>query len=393
MGFYRYLLAVGVLTSHVGGGNWVISLTAVFCFYFVSGFLICRVLDTSYRGGVDRLAAFYCNRALRLLPLYFVVILLTAMMLLAHGSNEFIRLGDGAKIAPLGLDSPLTFTELLPLPIVQPSAPIVMLYGHAPKLMPQAWSIAIEISFYLVAPILVLIARRSVWPLLALAVAASAFFLAAAVANIEFDWVESVIYKNAYTSAFMFFWGGVLYVVTRDTAFRIPFAAGALILAAGVYYYYFWAASRELGTYEPERNAFIFNILLGIPLSAVVCLTAIPASLRRWESRLGDLSYGIYLNHFMVAMILLWLTNILGVEIFGSYNHEAFGWSTMVASSLFAALTFRLIERPIDSLRRKIKRQPRVELSPAPQQQPAPMRASDPDIPGVVPGIEAGATS
>jgi peptidoglycan/LPS O-acetylase OafA/YrhL len=108
----------------------------------------------------------------------------------------------------------------------------------------------------------------------------------------------------------MFFWGGVLYVVTRDSDFRIPFPIGASVLAAGVYYNYFWAASTALGTREPVGDAFIINILLGIPLSAVVCLTVIPS----WESRLGDLSYGIYLNHFMVAMLLLWLSNILGSE-------------------------------------------------------------------------------
>jgi hypothetical protein len=55
-------LAIGVVAFHVGGG-WVIGRAAVFAFYFVSGFLISRVLDTSYRGGVDRLAAFYCKRA------------------------------------------------------------------------------------------------------------------------------------------------------------------------------------------------------------------------------------------------------------------------------------------------------------------------------------------
>jgi peptidoglycan/LPS O-acetylase OafA/YrhL len=58
LGVYRFLLAIGVVAFHVGGG-WVIGRAAVFAFYFVSGFLISRVLDTSYRGGVDRLAAFY----------------------------------------------------------------------------------------------------------------------------------------------------------------------------------------------------------------------------------------------------------------------------------------------------------------------------------------------
>jgi peptidoglycan/LPS O-acetylase OafA/YrhL len=77
-----------------------------------------------------------------------------------------------------------------------------------------------------------------------------------------------------------------------------------------------------------------------IPLSAVVCLTVVPPWLRRWESKLGNLSYGIYLNHFMVAGLLLWLMEAIGHEVFGFYASAGFGISLAIASSLVAALTF-----------------------------------------------------
>jgi peptidoglycan/LPS O-acetylase OafA/YrhL len=366
MGFYRYFLALGVLVSHVGGGNWVIARTAVFCFYFVSGFLICRVLDTSYRGGVVRLAAFYCNRALRLLPLYLFIVLVTVAVFTIRGSSSFVR-GDGSMVSPLYIEGySLRFTDLLPLPVFDHSAPIPMLAGAGLAVMPQGWSIGVEVAFYVIAPVLVLLSRRTIWPLVVLSLAATAIFLFASFATNEPNYLDNFIYRNAYTSAFMFFWGAVIYVLARDTGFRIPFALGAPIVAAGFYYYYALATTGPpFATSDVSHDAFIFNILLGIPLSAVVCLTAVPAWLRPWESRIGDLSYGIYLNHLMVAGLLLWLAQAVGSEVFGHYGAISFGVWAIVASSLFAALTFNVIERPVEMLRRRLKTRPDRETVPS----------------------------
>lgn len=148
MGVYRFLLAIGVVAFHVGGG-WVIGRAAVFAFYFVSGFLISRVLDTSYCGGVDRLAAFYCNRALRLLPLYLVIAVMTLVAFSLRGSTAFLV--DGKTI--MLLDKELVggpwpnWSELLPWPTLVSQAPIPMISGAGPDVIPQAWSIGVEIAF------------------------------------------------------------------------------------------------------------------------------------------------------------------------------------------------------------------------------------------------------
>src|SRR5262245_10416693 len=73
------------------------------------------------------------------------------------------------------------------------------------------------------------------------------------------------------------------------------------------------------GADHKSSNAFIANILLGIPVSAAVSLTIMPQALKSWEARLGDLSYGIYLNHFLVAGLLLWLAEAIGGEPFGRW--------------------------------------------------------------------------
>ncbi len=192
-------------------------------------------------------------------------------------------------------------------------------------------------------------------PLAALAAFATIAFLGATLAAPDFDYVDDVIYKNALTGGFMFCWGAVTYVVLRDTNFRIPFALGAPLILLGLYYFYAWSASDLFGADHKSSNAFIANILLGIPVSAAVCLTVTPQALKSWEARLGDLSYGIYLNHFLVAGLLLWLAEAIGGEPFGRYGRASFGLVAILACALFAALTFHVVERPIEVLRRKIK--------------------------------------
>jgi peptidoglycan/LPS O-acetylase OafA/YrhL len=111
--------------------------------------------------------------------------------------------------------------------------------------------------------------------------------------------------------------------------------------------------------------SFVLNNLLAIPVSALVCFTVVPDALRRWESRLGDLTYGIYLNHFFVAAILLWIAEVYGSPIFGRYNKPEFGFWAAILCIVVAIATLHLVERPVERLRRLIKAQ--TSLSPAPE--------------------------
>jgi peptidoglycan/LPS O-acetylase OafA/YrhL len=64
----------------------------------------------------------------------------------------------------------------------------------------------------------------------------------------------------------------------------------------------------------------------------------------------------IYVNHFLAAGLLLWLCEWAERDLFGYTNHPAFGWACVLLSVALAALTYRLIEAPIENVRNLVKR-------------------------------------
>lgn len=353
MGFYRFWLALAVVIFHFGGGNWIVGRTAVFGFFMVSGFLIARVVDRTYGRNVP---AFYANRALRIVPLYAVICVATAILVLAHGTVAFDQENDRRVnlFAQSVLDNPTGWGNysLIPQWSTQTYIPLL---AAGPNAVPQGWSLTVELAFYAVAPLVVLVLQRRSVVLTALAVALTGFFLWACFAVPDYRMVENVVYKNALTDLFMFLWGCVAYAVWRERpALRInPLATLGVVLGFSLFILFY--GPRVFGR-EPNVYGFVVPILLSAPVTAAVCLMApLPARLRRLDNAVGNLSYGIYLNHFICAGILLWIAEILGSDVFGVTNHPGFGWWCAALSIAMAALTYRLVEAPIEALRRRLK--------------------------------------
>jgi peptidoglycan/LPS O-acetylase OafA/YrhL len=134
----RALAAVAVVCFHYGGPNldrlqgWI----AVQLFFVLSGFLITTLtLRTEARTGRIAIGTFYLRRIFRIMPVYYVVLGLTALFSVIGGVYESTRLGDAMPLY-------LVFGNEL----VDYNTP----YG-------MSWTLGVEEKFYLVWPALLLL--------------------------------------------------------------------------------------------------------------------------------------------------------------------------------------------------------------------------------------------
>lgn len=189
MGVLRFFLALSVLTSHIRPKehNFLPLLeggVSVLIFFMISGFYISMVLQEKYLARPGGRARFFANRALRIFPLYLCALLLTQIQFSYDGMKsvftdamnyttlthslllfmnlfklgqdtwqtlaEVFRENHGAAGAGAGL---LQSLELFCLSVFGErgfvTKPGTLLIG-------QGWSLASELTYYFIAPFLVL---------------------------------------------------------------------------------------------------------------------------------------------------------------------------------------------------------------------------------------------
>jgi peptidoglycan/LPS O-acetylase OafA/YrhL len=353
-------------------------------FFALSGFLLYRPFAAAMIRDhpLPRVGSYLRNRALRIFPAYWVVLLVGALVLEA----VFVRTSP-LDLATGGLrHDPVTLLRNVVL--IQNYHPDTYFTGIGP-----AWSLAIEVVFYLALPILALIAVR-------LAVRAStargrtlAAFAPAAIllalglsgkivatflvpARVSSDWIgwigswNSVLERSFWAQADLFAFGvalAVLAVRFEDGAFRLPrwwrFAVAsalALLVLATVTL----SADGRLGRHKYQMATAVACALL---LSLVVLVDrkrTPPLLLRLLERRfvvgVGLVSYSLFLWH---EPLIRWMSSngLLGSGWMG------FLWTLLlvaVAGGALSALTYRFVEVP--ALRRKHRMQRRrTEDSPS----------------------------
>lgn len=120
-------------------------------FFTLSGFLLYRpfAAATMRGGSLPDIARYSRNRALRILPAYWVILLMVALVL------QVARVGDAGTVARYGSlagDPGLLGRNIV---LVQNYGPSTLLTGIGPT-----WSLAVEIAFYACLPLLALVAWR-----------------------------------------------------------------------------------------------------------------------------------------------------------------------------------------------------------------------------------------
>ena len=337
LGTYRLCLALLVALSHVGVSVAGLNpgVIAVVGFYMASGYVMTAALRSHYRH-TRAVPYFYGDRVLRLFPHYLALACATfAWLALAGAQTEYAseRPGVGNLIQNL-LIVPLNY----------------YMFNGADRytLVPPAWSLGAELQFYLVIPILLLCAGPKAR---GLALAASfAIYLIASFGFINTDWYG---YRLLPGVLFMFLIGSWLY----DSDQHVERGARARLLCIAVVAV---ASTLAVLLAHSGKLALPYNreTLLGLTAGIVAVSTLAHRSRRRIDDAIGNLSFGVFLNHFLV----LWL-------LFDGHVKGAAATLTYLGVSLMVALLlYHAIERPMLNMRRRLRNSrsnTRITLSPS----------------------------
>jgi exopolysaccharide production protein ExoZ len=301
---------------------WNTGAAGVDIFFVISGF----VMTVSSTGRKAPTAAkFMLRRIIRLVPLYWLVTLLTSVKLILVALHPSLGSGEHAHTS-VGY----VVESLLFIPVRNASREII------PILSP-GWTLDFEMFFYILFAAALAFKVRPVRFLTPVLVA-----LAIAGLFRTEGWPAFTILAHPMLLEFL---AGVLLGYAVQGRLRVEPAAAA---ALGVLGFVAILVNPFPPTYAYEiRRAVEWGIPAFLIVQAAVMLESKYSDyLPKWALWIGDASYSLYLIHMIVVAVVARL--FLKAHLYTHGHREAYliGWG-LIASILASLLMYRLVEKPM----------------------------------------------
>lgn len=291
---------------------------AVISFFILSGYVMSIIIEKYYKQP-SAIPIFYLDRAVRLFPQFWFY------MIVASACIYFLKF-DSTSI------NQLTFTKWILNFLILPQG-YYMFWGEGAIVIPQSWSLGLEMSFYLVIPwILIYFSKRQIY---GLAFASFLVFLAAYFGKIHSDYFG---YRLLLGTLFMFLVGWSFSQNDNNAKkFRtiVFLSAGALLLIAFL-------------------NKFLYDlpytkeVLVGLMVGILVVGFIKNFNFSTLDEFFGNLSYGVFLNHFIIIWIM---EKFIVVKTFDILDILIL----LISSCVLAFISFYYIERHALRWRRAIR--------------------------------------
>ncbi|MES0157599.1 acyltransferase [Mesorhizobium sp. M0018] len=295
VGLIRFLLALSVLCSHAGGLPIVGSLaggrTAVEAFFVLSGFYMSLVLVNKY----DSAIPFYIARLSKIYSGYWIALAFAFIVMLAAGRNifseiiasEWTVLSKGfmfvTNIGIVGSD-----IMMFSYPGSKGMEFTANFHNQSPKFfefhyIAQAWSLPLELMFYLIAPFLV----RSVK---AMSILCALSLAARVVIFLYVGNQDPWSYRFFPAELSVFLMGSISYQVHRAFRPENSKAIGRIMWITLIFAIFLCGAVDVPGKGIP----IILLVVLFVPF---IFDATKDMRVDRW---LGDISYLVYLVHYVL---------------------------------------------------------------------------------------------
>jgi peptidoglycan/LPS O-acetylase OafA/YrhL len=304
MGTVRLLLALCVVVEHSGhpflGLRLLSGNTAVQCFYVISGFLITMVLNE--RREYVNVKAFYLSRYLRLWPAYAVIALLTlAISNWSRMVEQLPSLANWPEIVFVAFSNATLFFQDWFLFVrfdsghLVPTAAFGVWPGpHAYNflLVPQCWSIGVELTFYLIAPF-VCLRWQSLTAMFAISIGIRMLVVYLYPAASD-PWT----YRFAPSEMMLFASGGLSYFIGRTIkpkAIKPSFIFAVALMAILVFIARYTGYFKLIGLSSP---------LILITMTIAVAPLFYGSRYNKFDGLMGDLSYPMYISHLLIFSLV-----------------------------------------------------------------------------------------
>ena len=353
MGTIRLLLALAVVFTHSYGYLFTGGKLAVQLFYIISGYLMSLILlnNKTY----SNLYKFYSNRLLRLFPVYWGVAILTFVYFLVNyiiGGEDFFfqtyfDVGFLAgfslflsNILIIGQDW-LMFTgvnEGVFQFVTDFRESEILVYNGL--LVPQAWTLGIELTFYAICPFI--LKKKNIWfSLLILSVLVRIYLLHIGLGN-----KDPFSYRFFPSELSLFLFGAFSHQYLLPLYNKYSLLENKLIINATTYLIILFIISFS---FIPFNRTLLSLILISIMTLSLPIISKFQRSskLDHWISKF---SYPVYISHMLIIYLMSDIFNYF--EIVKSYNYYFF----VIVGTLFVSYLLDIfISEKVEKIRSKIK--------------------------------------
>jgi peptidoglycan/LPS O-acetylase OafA/YrhL len=384
----RALAAISVLLDHAWGhaqnghphygavGAWldVAFPQGLTLFFALSGFLLYRpfaaaILDRRQSPSVR---AYFWNRALRIVPGYWVIFILVALVF-----GAAVTQASNSPFPPTGYLWGHPGLIVANLAFVQNYFPSGILTGISP-----AWSLAAEIIFYILLPVLATsamwIAQKrgsasrawiAMWPAFALLVigAIGNKWAESAGSSFPLQWgphEQAVLWRSFLTNADLFAPGAaaavVLLAIDRGAfarfhrVMRLTFGtSSAIVCVLAVIVFY-----KGLGGHHLSGPAYA--LAMSVASALLILYVTVPSTKKAsaplwvfrssWATYVGTISYSVYLWHYPV---ITWL-HAHGLLLSGRIGFLVDLAFIGLVTGVLSTLTYRFVEQPAMAKKRRL---------------------------------------
>jgi peptidoglycan/LPS O-acetylase OafA/YrhL len=360
MGVLRFLLAMSVLVAHskylfkfnILGGP-----LAVKAFFIISGFYMSLILNEKYVSK-DSYKLFITNRFMRIYPIYAAVLILSILffvfaywvppqnenfdMFFNNPINQYVafssKLDWYSMVAVIASNILIFFQDLIMFFSVDstgntfftPNFKLTEVPMFVFIFIPQAWSVALECMYYLIAPFLV---RKN---LLFLILIIALTFVA-----------RFIVYSMGFTNdpwSYRFF----------------PFELGYFLMGTISYFLYKRIPDQNLSTktlwmlasiplvmslsypiWRFNGSEYLYGLLFFMTLPYLFELT----KNWKWDTYIGDLSYPIYMVHILVLFAMRYFSE--------NSNKWMVGFIYLVSVIVFSILLNELVSKRMEGIRKR----------------------------------------